>query len=189
MSKEIREQINKFEQFSNKNSDNKILYHRISPKIKLNYYELIPSVINKGLIPYDNGEIGPVIWFSDDYDDYSNTGKFVVSIEYNDYTKEKYDIYYDGHNGYGRKPIPFSELTVIKIPILELKGMITTNNELIKLINNKPIKLTPERLNSNPYKNKKIYADLFNIYVQPYINIPNFIDKLDKTKIEIINIL
>ena len=42
------------------------LYHRIiGSKTNLDIPELIKSVYQNGLIPYDSGERGKVIWFSD----------------------------------------------------------------------------------------------------------------------------
>lgn len=161
-----------------------ILYHRLNNKGSLDTTNFIKSVINNGLIRHDNGEVGNVIWFSDTFNDYSNNGKFVVSIPYNEVTRNKYDIYYDNHNGYAYADIPFDELTVIKIPVFVHSGRVISSDEMIKLINNKVATIQ----NTNGLINLTIYGDLFNEYVQPYIDIDNFLDKLDTNTIKIINI-
>ena len=160
------------------------LYHRLNNKNGLDLTQFINGVISDGLIRHDNGEIGNVIWFSDDYNDYAKKGKFVVSIDYNEENKEKYQIYYNEHNGYAYKDIPFKDLEIIKIPTL-VYGHITSSDDLIRLINKNLI--TPERLNN--LENIIIYGDIFNKYVQPYVKTENFIDKLNSDKIKIINVL
>ena len=138
------------------NSKNITLYHRISNKTNLNLEDFIRNVINKGLVRYDNGEIGNVIWFSNAYDDYAKNGNFVVSIEYNNKNKEKYQIYYDNHNGYAYEDIPFSDLKVIKIPVFVHNARITDSLTMIKLINDNIA--TPEKINN--LSNVKIYGDI-----------------------------
>lgn len=160
------------------------LYHRLANKTELDLTSFIKNVVNNGLIRKDNGEIGNVIWFSNQYDDYAKNGKFVVSIDYDKINKEKYDIHYDGHNGYAYKDIPFTDLDIIKIPVLIYRN-VTSSDELIRFINEGLI--SPEKLNK--LNNVTIYEDLFNKYVQPYINIENFINVLDNSKIKIINII
>ena len=61
-----------------------------------------------------------------------------------------------------------------------------TNEDLIRLINVN--KFTPERCN-DINNDLTIYEDLFDMYVQPKINYPNFLDGIDKTKIKLINVL
>ena len=180
---ELRDLVKKIinEELSNSVEKEVILYHRLNNKGSLDTTNFIKSVIDNGWIRHDNGEVGNVIWFSNTFNDYSNNGKFVVSIKYNNINKEKYQIYYDTHNGYAYEDIPFDELTVIKIPILIKNGIITSSDVVIRLINDKHI--LPEKL-----AGYTIYGDLFNEYVQPYIDIDNFLDKLDTDTIKIINI-
>ena len=85
----IREYLN--EQLND--NENIKLYHRVGNKRDLDVTTLIKSVMKNGLIRYDNGEIGNVIWFSNSFDDYSNNGNFVVSIDYNAKNKEIYKKY------------------------------------------------------------------------------------------------
>lgn len=164
------------------------LYHRIGNKKGMSTPELVKSVLDNGLTPNDNGEIGSVIWFSSDFRDYAEKANFVVSIEFNEETRKLYDLRYDGHNGYGRAVIPFSALKVEKIPVMKLNGTVD-NKTTIDIINGKygGNKYTPEKFNDNPI-NAVIYADLFNKYVQPYIGIDNYLTQLDSPRIEIINI-
>ena len=159
-------------------NENIKLYHRVGNKKDLGVTTLIKSVMNNGLIRYDNGEIGNVIWFSNTFDDYSDNGNFVVSIDYNTMTKEKYQIRYDNHNGYAYEDIPFYELEVEKIPVLFNNGRVISSDKLIRLINDGHITLK----NMNGLKNLIIYEDIFNLYVQPYINIPDFIENIDLDK-------
>ena len=175
----IREYLNEQE-----NLKNIILYHRLSNKTNLSLEDFIKNIINKGLIRYDNGEVGNVIWFSNNYDDYAKNNNFVVSIEYNSKNKEKYQIYYDNHNGYAYEDIPFKDLEVIKIPVLVNNTRITNSLSMIKLINDNIA--TPEKINN--LSNVKIYGDIFNKYVQPFINVDNFLKKIDTNKVTLINI-
>jgi hypothetical protein len=103
----------------------------------------------------------------------------VVSIEYNNKNKEKYQIYYDNHNGYAYEDIPFNDLKVIKIPVFVHNTRITDSLTMIKLINDNIA--TPEKINN--LSNVKIYGDIFDSYVQPYINIGDFIKKIETDKI------
>jgi hypothetical protein len=159
-------------------NENIKLYHRVGNKKDLGVTALIKSVMNNGLIRYDNGEIGNVIWFSNTFDDYSNNGNFVVSIDYNTMTKEKYQIRYDNHNGYAYEDIPFYELEVEKIPVLFNNGRVISSDKMIRFINDGHITVK----NMNGLKNLIIYEDIFNLYVQPYINIPDFIENIDVDK-------
>ena len=160
------------------------LYHRLSNKSNLDTAQFIKSVVTKGLIRHDNGEIGNVIWFSKEYDDYAKNGSFVVSIDYNEKNRKKYQLYYDNHNGYAYDDIPFKELEVVKIPVLINRNLITSSDNLIRLIDTKVI--TPERLNN--LEKIVIYSDIFNKYVQPFIRTKNFIDELDSDKIKLIEV-
>ena len=169
------------------------LYHRVGLfKSSGSVSDIIDSVVKNGLIPKDNGEIGPVIWFSKNFADYANNGSFVVSYTFNPEIlgtlDNKYGIYYDGTNGYIHKRLPFNELNVIKIPVLHIDNLIQTNIDLIRFINRENKPFTPELFN-NINKNLIIYVDIFNEYVQPYINQPNFISGLDKNKIKLINVI
>lgn len=159
------------------------LYHRLSNKINLNLTDFIRNVVNNGLIRKDNGEIGNVIWFSNEYNDYAKNGNFVVAIDYNKLNKEKYKIHFDGHNAYAYEDIPFQNLEVIKMPTLIYRN-VTSSDDLIRLINKNMI--TPEKLNG--LQNVKVFADVFDRYVQPFININDFINKLSRDKITLINI-
>ena len=189
-SKEMKRIIDAFKKpiRLNENLDNDIkLYHRIGNKNGLEVTELIKSIVNNGLVRYDNGEVGNVIWFSNSYDDYAKEAKFVLSINYNQTNKEKYEIYYDNHNGYAYKDIPFYDLDVVKIPTLIYGNKIESSVDCIRLINEKLI--TSEILNKlTSSRNLIIYKDIFNKYVQPYINIEDFISYLDEDKIQMINI-
>lgn len=189
-SKEMKRIIDAFKKpiRLNENLDNDIkLYHRIGNKNGLEVTELTKSIVNNGLVRYDNGEVGNVIWFSNTYDDYAKEAKFVLSINYNQTNKEKYEIYYDNHNGYAYKDIPFYDLDVVKIPTLIFRNKIESSTDCIRLINEGTI--TSETLNKLSLSNNIIiYKDIFNKYVQPYINIKNFISYLDEDKIKMIDI-
>jgi hypothetical protein len=176
--------IKKFSQFNEAVVTPKvILYHRVSGiKHGLSGVELIRSVVENGLMPYDNGEIGSAIWFSSSFDDYANGGSLVVSIEYNEANKEEFDLYYSGRNGFAYKAIPFHALTVEKIPVCVTRGGYTTNADLINYINEGMA--IPEDFGIQD----TFYADIFNKYVQPYINVPDFLSKLDSS-VTLINVM
>ena len=164
------------------------LYHRISDKQMRDstWIDLIRSVFNKGLIPYGN-EIGEVIWFSDKYDDYSKDAQFVVALDFDTSTNgnNKYNLVYEGNNAYAHTQIPFEDLIIIKIPVVIIHGSIYSNKDIIKYIN--------EGLDADGFNNiggdVVIFEDLFNKYVQPYINIPDFVKQLNSNKIKLINVL
>ena len=157
------------------------LYHRVGLKTKNNYPDLIKSVTENGLITNDNGEIGSTIWFSDNYDDYGKNGIFVVSLDFdtktNGVANNEYGIVYQGHNAYAYNDIPFDKLNVVKIPVAYIGNNPITNDNMIKYIVERKF-LNPESINSGKFK-IKLFADTFNKYIQPYINIPNFIEQIN----------
>lgn len=176
----ISENLDEFD-----NEGNFKIYHRLSNKTENDLVGFIKNVKDKGLIRHDDGQIGNVIWFSKDYNDYAKNGNFVVAINYNSYTRKKYQIVYEGgSNAYVYEDIPFEELEIIKIPALIVKNKIIPSDELIRYINNGLI--TSEKLNN--LTNVKIFEDIFEKYVQPNITISNFTNYLDKDKIEFINV-
>jgi hypothetical protein len=127
-------------------------------------------------MPYDNGEIGPTIWFADNINDYAKGNDFVLyydlKLSENGITKNKYGIVYDGQNGYASKQIPFNDLGVLRIPVAEKYGNFTPNTDFLK---GGVFKLVPE--NTEDYI---IYVDLFNKFVQPYINEKNYINRFSQ---------
>jgi hypothetical protein len=165
------------------------LYHRIGNKKGLDVVELIRSVFKNGLIPHDNGEVGPVTWFSSNYDDYAKNGVFVVAYDY-DKSKnhdENDGVTYSSWSApFGYEQIPFNKLDVVKIPIIKIHGQYISNEDVIRYIDKS--KMTPETFNEISGE-VKIFRDLFNMYVQPYIDYPNFLDEIDQTKIKMIDVL
>ncbi len=193
----IREEIKKLFVINEGYYDDKgvvRLYHRVGTKGDLTVPELIKSVYKNGLIPKDNGEMGKVIWFSDNYEDYAKNGKFVVAVDFdtavNGYENNEYGMLYEGHNGYAMNTIPFDKLIVIKIPVIIFtnNGHVMSSEEVIEFIGHSRMPLTPDDLNNNSLK-PLIYADVFNKYVQPYIKYPDFIKELDPNTVKIVNIL
>ena len=172
-----------------KNNNIVRLYHRIGNKKNIYGPDLIKSIFQHGLILHDNKEVGDVIWFSSNYDDYAKNNDFVVAY---DYDKSKG---YEGNNGitntwdgaFGHEPIPFNDLILIKVPVMYIDKYVQTNEALIKLINTH--NWTPEKFNSIKKDNVIIYQDLFNMYVQPKIDYPNFLNGIDQTEIKLINVL
>ena len=171
--------IKKFEDFTSKNIEGKILYHSINGKQIQDLENRVKSVVENGLLTYDNtmsgeyGERGDIIWFASDYNTYGKDSNFVLSIEYTKENIEKYDMVFDGQYCSVHKNIPFSALDVVKIPvIITNKDKPTPNKFIIEMINKG---WTPDVLydviNSRKYK---IFINLFEIYVQPYIKDNNF---------------
>lgn len=168
------------------------LYHRVGNKKGMDVESLIKNVMTNGLIPSNNGEVGSVIWFSTNYNDYGENGDFVLAYDY-DTSKG-----YVGNNGitysswsapFGHEPIPFDKLIVIKIPIIRFmrNNDLMSDEEVMDYINKR--NWTPDNFNSINRDDMVMYGDLFNKYVQPYINYPNFLDEIDKNKFKLINIL
>ena len=164
------------------------LYHRISDK-KISGPDLIKSVFQHGLMLHNNGEVGDVIWFSDNYNDYAKNADFVVGYDY-DKSKgyeENNGITYGWNGAFGHESIPFNDLILIEVPVMLIGRNKQTNENLIRLINES--NFTPDRFNKITTKPLIIYQDLFNMYVQPNIDYPNFLDGIDQTKIKLINVL
>jgi len=166
------------------------LYHRIGSHQTENLEELIASVLQNGLLPFDNKEVGNAIWFSNNFDDYAKNGKFVVALDFdtssNGAANNSYEMVYNGQNAYAYKPIPFNDLIVIKIPVMIMPNHgIWSNDETIRLINEGTI--TPDIINSENY-NLIIFQNIFNKYVQPKITIPDFVQQLNPEKITLKNI-
>ena len=173
------------DRIKNLNGKSIILYHAVHFNQERNLIELLKSIIQNGLIPYDphNGdefsERGSVIWFSTNYKHYAEKSKFVLSIEYNEDNIKKFDLRldYGGEYATATQQIPFEYLTVMKIPVIKTVANINSNVDLIKLINehnyssDKLIKVI------NDYK-YKLFINFFEKYVQPYINDPNYTSKL-----------
>lgn len=163
------------------------LYHRIKNKESAPLDKFVKGVIKNGLITHDNGEIGKVIWFSDNFEDYAKKSNFAVSIEYNEINKKKYELYYDGgRNGFAYKNIPFKDLEVVKMPIVSVRNRITLSSDEVITSIEKGI-LTSGKLNI--LNGVTIFKDAFLKYVDPHIdNGKEFINTLDKKKIKIINV-
>ena len=165
------------------------LYHSIGNKKGLEIVELIKGVFKNGLVPYDNGEVGSVIWFSPDYNDYAAGGSFVVAYDYDrskSFEENNSISYRSGQPPFGYKQIPFDALEVIKVPMMVINNRLSSNEDVIRLINESVI--TPERLNNISGK-VTIFGDLFNQYVQPKIDQLNFLDGIDQSKVKLINVL
>jgi hypothetical protein len=156
------------------------LYHRVGTK---NYTietlpELIKSVEEKGLVTSNNGEMGNAIWFSNNFKDYGENGIFVVALDFdtktNGITNNKYGIVYEGHNAYAYENIPFEDLEVIKIPVGIIgRDYVLTSDKAIEYINADKF-LTPDAIVSGKIVFRP-FVDAFNTYVQPFINIQDFL--------------
>jgi hypothetical protein len=165
------------------------LYHKIGNKKGLDIIQLINGVFKHGLVPHDNGEVGSVIWFSPNYNDYAAGGTFVVAYDYDrskNYEENNSISYPSWEPPFGNEQIPFDALEVIKVPIISMNNRLYSNEDVIKLINESG--MTPERFNGISSK-VTIFGDLFNQYVQPKINQSNFLDGIDQSKINLINVL
>lgn len=162
------------------------LYHRVGVKNYNSYPELIKSIKDKGLVTNDNREIGDAIWFSNDFSDYGDQGMFVVALDFdtatNGVANNKYGIVYDGHNAYGYNNVGFEDLVVIKIPVGQLNdNHVITNVDAIKYINDEGF-LNPSAINAGQI-DITLYKQVFNTYVQPHIDIKDFIAALVSPKL------
>lgn len=132
------------------------------------------------MVPHDNGEIGAIIWFSANPNDYTKNKSFVLAYDLelskNGVTNNEYGIVYDGQNGFAHKSIPFKELEVIRIPVGMHRNNILTNEDFLE---DGIFKMTPKRT-----VDCVIYRDLFNMFVQPYVSDENYIEQFSaKNKI------
>ncbi len=175
----VREYLN--EQTNSKNEVK--LYHSITN----NNWNIIKNVISRGLLTHDNkqNEEGKIIWFSNNYNNYCKKGDFCLAytldLSKNGQTSNEAGLVYDGKNGYAHNDIPFNKLEIIKIPIGEApSGDIVNNKDFLP--ESGVFQLTPEHM-----KGFKIYADLFNEFVLPYIDNKNFISEIEPNN-EVINL-
>ncbi len=147
------------------------LYHKVGKGLN---WGIIKSVIENGLIPFNNGERGSVIWFSSNYNDYAEGNDFVLyyDLKLSENGINKYGIVYDGQNGYASKQIPFHDLGVEKIPIGESNGVFLTNDDFLT---DGTFRITPKNT-----ENATIYIDLFNRFVQPYIKEKNYVNRFSE---------
>lgn len=159
------------------------------------YIDAVKNIMNNGLIPADSGDgIGKAVWFSTDYDDYSVKAPFVLALDFdlstNGWVNNKYGLYFDGRYAKALNRIPIKDLIVVKIPVISYyNGDFMSSDKVIEFLNKNKL-ITPEKINTNqnPYKHT-IFSDLFNKYVQPHINIKNYISQLDPQKINIVELL
>lgn len=170
----------------NENYSAVTLYHRIGRTMK-NWFDVVKSVKEEGLVPQGNWEGRELVWFSSNPTYYVEKGKFVVALDFDIATNgegnNKYDMVFNKESEIGTafNVVPFEDLRIVKVPVIEIKGETFGSDEIIAAINS-GVDFTPEVLNKK-FKPSIIYKDLFNQYVQPYIKIENFIDKLDKNKV------
>ena len=193
--RQMIDKVKNFKQLVNEDKNDKNdkvrLYHRVGFTMN-NWFEIIKSVKNEGLVPQGNWEGEEAIWFSSNPSYYAEKGKFVVALDFdistNGRNNNKYGMVYNKLSGIGTayRNIPFNRLIVIKIPVIDMNGVKYVSNDIINDINNNK-NFTPEILNMK-YTPTIIYQNLFNEYVQPFIKIPNYLDMLDKSKIILKNI-
>jgi len=192
LEKLIKEELDKL--YDNDNFHGIVrLYHAVYMKQVSNMPALIKSVIQNGLVPHDNGEIGSLIWLTSKYDSYGDKGNFVLALDFdkstNGYMYNKYQLAFDGTNGYARAVIPFKDLVVIKIPVIDMyDGMFVDSKKMIDYMK-KHGWYSPDKLNNDEKGKWTVYADIINKYVQPYIDIPDYINKLNPDVVNIINVL
>lgn len=103
-------------------------YHVVGGRYTSNAIDAARSIYRNGLVPYDNGEVGNVIWFfvgKPFYKDYT----LMFSIDITPENYEKYEMSVDEPSMWVHKPIPFSDLHVECAPMLLLNsGYILVNN-------------------------------------------------------------
>jgi hypothetical protein len=162
---------------------NVTLYHKVADKKQTDPTEFIKNIVTNGLITHDNGEVGSVIWFSNDYEEYGKEGVFVLSLELNEKTKKQYEITYNGQYGKAYRNIPFKELKVVKIPVMSVRDRVTPSDKVINFIGSGMI--TIEGINKMK-DHVVVYEDAFEKYVQPHINIPDFVSQLDCKKVNVL---
>lgn len=173
------------------------LYHRVGyAKMGMTPDEAIRSVIKNGLTPRDSGDgVGNAIWFSNNPDEYGKNGNFVLSIDFDtemnkDGINNPWGLTYNGSIALAYKNIPFKDLNVVKIPVMTFGRMVYDNEMFLDTFGGEEEKLRNDvitSLNKNPYQ-IVIYGDIFNKYVQPYMNTKNILKQLNNPNITIKNI-
>lgn len=165
------------------------IYHRAGMHTRLNLKELIASICKNGLTTStstDGDGIGKCIWFATDFDSYGKNGQFVVSMRLTPEKMQKYHIDVEGNIAYAYRDIPFSELTIEKMPMCY-----TTCMGGVYLINFNWRRLTDSYFDffkkaANNNKNYEfiVYLDAWDYFGEPYDL--DIIKSMDNVKIETI---
>lgn len=123
----IKETIEDYMLMPSMGNDNTTIkiYHRAGMHTDLSLEEVINSICKNGLTTAtatDGDGIGKCIWFTKDFDSYGKNGIFVVSMVLTPEKMKKYHISFDGSVAYAYCDIPFSELTIEKMPMFYTEG-------------------------------------------------------------------
>lgn len=160
--------MTKFKEIYDEMFGNKKAYHCVMPK-SMGIEDAMKSVIQKGLIPNNNGERGNGIWFSVD-DKFYNDAAFVVSLELSQENIDKFDIMdSDSSIAFAKKPIPFDKLEVEKIPIMCFNGRFScyepnNSNDYFEKTYVDRGKDFVDMLNRNGYHNIIVYRDIIEMF-------------------------
>lgn len=118
---------------------NKVLYHSILKNKVGTFEELINSITQNGLVPHDNGELGPTIWFSTKPFGDTENHLLLFSIIGTEENIHKYDILIENSAtsyAWASKQIPFDQLTIELFPAFKIKNQYFNNKRLVDYFEN-----------------------------------------------------
>lgn len=146
------------------------LYHAILKNRMNSFEELMHEIFTNGLKPHDNGEVGNAIWFATNNEYADDNRELSFILEYNQYTRDKFEIIVDEPNAWAYKQIPFNELTINTIPVMWINGGYLNNKSAIRFFS----ELDEDKLAKwFKYESPKMYfyEGIFKQTVQPFCNI------------------
>lgn len=149
------------------------MYHQCTDYNVDNVFDIIKSIVENGLIPFEKRDEGKGIWFVLGQPFYNNichpTFSLIDSQE--NFIKYNFNPMFDGEIRIARKPIPYQELTVENIPfaISNNRDLLYTNgkefyNKFAKLYGYSSI--AEYLANNENFEHLIVYTDLFDQYVE-----------------------
>lgn len=149
------------------------MYHQCTDYNVDNVFDIIKSIVENGLIPFEKRDEGKGIWFVLEQPFYNNichpTFSLIDSQE--NFLKYNFNPMFDGEIRIARKPIPYQELTVENIPfaISNNRDLLYTNgkefyNKFAKLYGYSSI--AEYLVNNENFEHLIVYTDLFDQYVE-----------------------
>lgn len=94
------------------------IYHTVLDRHDIGTDAVIKSVVAKGLVPNNNGEIGGAIWFNPHNHEYSGNGKMTLRLKMTPENIRDFEISGDGGTFWAHKTIPFDRLEIVDCPVM-----------------------------------------------------------------------
>ncbi len=164
------------EGYSYEVKENITLYHAILKNKFNTFEELMHEIFTNGLKPNNNGEVGNAIWLATNTEYANDDRELSFTIEYNQETKEKYEIIVDKPNAWAYRPIPFEELTCYTLPVQYNNSGYLNNKDCIRFYSDITEDNLAKWLKYEAAERMFFYEGIFRQTVQPFckIDIMNF---------------